>query len=52
MMTAMIKLSNSRSDSEDSDSPQSPPSNSYTKSLNSKPKSSNYYRILKQNSLV
>ena len=38
----MIKLSDSHSESEDSDSPQSPPSNSHTKALNSMPKSSNY----------
>ena len=41
MRTAMIESSDSHSDSEDFDSPQSPPSNSHTKSLNSKPKSSN-----------
>ena len=42
MMTARIKASDSHSDSEDSDSPQSPPSNFHTKSLNPKPKSLNY----------
>ena len=38
----MIKLSDSHSDSEDSNSPQSPPSNSHTKSLNPNPKTPNY----------
>ena len=47
MMTAMNKSSDSHPDSEDSDSPQSPPSNSHTKSLNPKPKSPNYQPNIK-----
>ena len=43
----MIKSSDSHSDSEDSDSPQSPPSNSHTKSLNPKAKSLNYHPNIK-----
>ena len=42
MMTAMNKSSDSHSDSEDSGSPQPPPSNPHTKSSYSKPKSPNY----------
>ena len=44
LMTAMIKSSDSHSDS---DSPQSPPSNSHTKSLNPEHKSPNYQPNIK-----
>ena len=47
MMTAMTKSSDSHSDSEGSDSPQPPPSNFHTKSLNPKPKSPNYQPNIK-----
>ena len=47
MMTAMIKPSDSHSDSEGSDSPQPPPFNFHTKSLNPKPKSPNYQPNIK-----
>ena len=47
VMTAMIKSSDSHSDSECSDSPQPPPSNFHTKSLNPKLKSPNHQPNIK-----
>ena len=51
MMTAMIKPPDSQSDSEDSDSPQLPPSTSHTRSPPSKSKSSTYQPNIESNLL-